>query len=215
MESIEKLFEEDEKVLWKHEEVRNLIAIHDKLILILIIGIVINTIISIPIFLYDLNFIPFILAGVSLFGLNAVLIGIIILLIQDYKRKKKVLKMNKLELQKYDDVHLMTNKAWYQKNYDYNVLIEPTLLDREDIKCVGDVIRVERNAIKYVSVNKSGISYKVKFHVEEEFDVWNDAIGIVLLDEETIQKLMDLLNSEFNLKREGLFKSRIQIFSVE
>lgn len=215
MESIEKLFEEDEKVLWKHEEVRNLIAIHDKLILILIIGIVITTVISTPIFLYELNFIPFILAGVSLFGLNAVLIGIILLLIKDYKRKKKVLKMSKLELQKYDDVHLMTNKAWYQKNYDYNVLIEPTLLDREDIECFGDVIRVERSAMKYISVNKSGMSYKVKFHVEEEFDVWNDAIGIVLLDEETIQILMDLLNSEFNLKREGLFKSRIQIFSVE
>lgn len=90
------------------------------------------------------------------------------------KYRKKIIKKRQLtpeltleELKKYEDIYVLTNKRWIQKNLDFNFKFDISKYPNNVLERHRDIISVNLDSIKFITIDVTNIGFYVD---EEEFN---------------------------------------------
>ncbi|MFX0073218.1 MAG: hypothetical protein ACFFAO_19235 [Candidatus Hermodarchaeota archaeon] len=85
--------------------------------------------------------------------------------------RKRIIKKHQLnpkltikELEKYEDIYILTNKRWIQKNLDFNFKFDISKYPKKVLKRHRDIISVNLDSIKMITIDVTNIG----FYVDEE-----------------------------------------------
>ena len=202
MEKIREELNKDEKIKWSHSETKNLVTPSKILIVILAACIIAISALSIPVLLTAVYFMPFFMALVALIGLNGVLIGLILVFLLDIRRKKRWLHMTDKELRNYEETYVLTNKRWFQKNYDQNHRFDENWYRNEDVEHRGELVIVRLDVIDAGTINRYKSYPHVRFHLrDEELDYLSSPLGVDLDPRKDVKDFLNLLKETLNLRR--------------
>jgi hypothetical protein len=170
MERIKHFLQDDEYILWKKCQVKNyLIRIP---LVISLLGILITGIALffwyIPgwegtfyIFNIEVNPIIIYLSILSIFYT-----GIIIVLgdfFREFKKGTKKLDLKLIDLKNYDEIYVLTNKRWIQKELKYSFLIDDSKFSPDILYRIKDVMFIDLNNFKIASIQKRRSQYTIFF----------------------------------------------------
>ncbi|MFX0135511.1 MAG: hypothetical protein ACFFDN_17840 [Candidatus Hodarchaeota archaeon] len=90
------------------------------------------------------------------------------------KYRKRIIKKRQLtpkltleELKKYEDIFVLTNKRWIQKNLDFNFKFDISKYPKNVLERHRDIITVNLDSIKMITIDVTNIGYYVD---EEDFN---------------------------------------------
>ncbi len=172
MERIKQFLQDDEYILWKKCQVKNyLIRIP---LVISLLGILIT---SIALFFWyipgwegtfyifntniEVNPIIIYLSILSIFYT-----GIIIVLgdfFREFKKYNKKLDLKLIDLKNYDEIYILTNKRWIQKELNYSFLIDDSKFSPDILYRIKDVMFIDLNNFKIASIQKRRSQYTIFF----------------------------------------------------
>ncbi len=172
MERIKQFLQDDEYILWKKCQVKNyLIRIP---LVISLLGILIT---SIALFFWyipgwegtfyifntniEVNPIIIYLSILSIFYT-----GIIIVLgdfFREFKKYNKKLDLKLIDLKNYNEIYILTNKRWIQKELKYSFLIDDSKFSPDILYRIKDVMFIDLNNFKIASIQKRRSQYTIFF----------------------------------------------------
>ncbi len=172
MERIKQFLQDDEYILWKKCQVKNyLIRIP---LVISLLGILIT---SIALFFWyipgwegtfyifntniEVNPIIIYLSILSIFYT-----GIIIVLgdfFREFKKYNKKLDLKLIDLKNYNEIYILTNRRWIQKELKYSFLIDDSKFSPDILYRIKDVMFIDLNNFKIASIQKRRSQYTIFF----------------------------------------------------
>ncbi len=170
MEIIKQFLHDDEYILWKKCQVKNYLIRFP--LVISLLGIIIISIALffwyIPIwegtfyvFKIEFNPIIFYLSILSIFYT-----AIIIVLgdfFREFKKSTKKLDLKLIDLKNYDEIYILTNKRWIQKELNYSFLIDDSKFSPDILYRIKDVMFIDLNNFKIASIQKRRSQYTIFF----------------------------------------------------
>jgi hypothetical protein len=176
MERIKHFLQEDECILWKKCQVKNyLIRIP---LVIFLLGIIITSIALffwyIPnwegtfyIFYTNIEINPIIsyLIVLSIFYTGiTIALGVFI---RDFKKGTKKLDLKLIDLKNYNEIFVLTNKRWIQKELNYSYLIDDSKFSPDILCRIKDMTFIDLNNLKIASLQKRRSQYTIFFCINE------------------------------------------------
>lgn len=163
MERIKHFLQDDEYILWKKCQVKNyLIRIP---LVISLLGIII---ISIALFFWyipnwegtfylfytniEVNPIIFYLSIVSIF--YTIIIIVLGIFLREFKKGTKKLDLKLIDLKNYNEIYILTNKRWIQKELNYSFLIDDSKFSPDILNRIKDMMFIDLNYFKIASIQK-------------------------------------------------------------
>ena len=197
---IKKNLLDDEEILWKYSEERNLLK---ETIAHLIIGIFLIAFLLISIIMISSTlvwmtwYIILLLIAIP----TLLFIRTIFAIIKDYKKKSNYLNLTWKELRKYKCVYIITNKRWIQKDYDLNSNIDISKYSTKVLEKSGDIIFVNMESIQVIYTYEDN-GYTILFYIDYDEDNLEDSnLGVLLSSMEFI-KAIKTLKEVIPLKKE-------------
>ncbi|MFX1276582.1 MAG: hypothetical protein ACFFAT_16270, partial [Promethearchaeota archaeon] len=168
MEEIERYLLEEEKILWKYVETKNLLKIP---ILKIVIGIILTISLSI---LFNLLYyiliqdpIAVLISILSLSIASFVIFGIFLIIpgILKYLKIMDNLKTTSKNLMKYSEISIITDKRLIQKSYNVFEIdyVKNPITNLEDFEINRDIVFVNLPSIHVVSIEALESFYQVAF----------------------------------------------------
>ena len=163
MERIEQFLQDDEYILWKKFEVKNyLIRIP---IVIFLLGVIITGIALffwyIPswegtsyLFFTNIEINPIIIYFSILSIFYTAIIIVIGISIREFKKGTKKLDLKLIDLKEYNEVYILTNKRWIQKELNYSFLIDDSKFSPDILNRIQDMMFIDLNYFKIASIQK-------------------------------------------------------------
>jgi len=176
MERITNFLQDDENILWKKCQVKNyLIRIP---LVISLLGIIITSIALffwyIPswegisyIFYTNIEINPIIsyLIILSIFY-TAIIIALGVFL-REFKKGTKKLDLKLIDLKNYNEIYILTNKRWIQKELNYSFLIDDSKFSPDILYRIKDMMFIDLNNFKIASIQKRRSQYTIFFCINE------------------------------------------------
>ena len=176
MERIKHFLQEDEYILWKKCQVKNyLIRIP------LVISLLVIIIISIALFFWyipnwegtsyifytniEINPITSYLIILSIF--YTVIIIVLGDFFREFKKSTKKLDLRLIDLKNYNEIYILTNKRWIQKELSYSYLIDDSKFSPDILCRIKDMMFIDLNNLKITSIQKGRSQYIISFCINE------------------------------------------------
>ncbi|MFX1381466.1 MAG: hypothetical protein ACFFBP_03410 [Promethearchaeota archaeon] len=204
MEEIERYLLEEEKILWKYVETKNLLKIP---ILKIVIGIILTISLSI---LFNLLYyiliqdpIAVLISILSLSIASFVIFGIFLIIpgILKYLKIMDNLKTTSKNLMKYSEISIITDKRLIQKSYNVFEIdyVKNPITNLEDFEINRDIVFVNLPSIHVVSIEALESFYQVAFKNRDDDEQYIPLLFTIPL--ENISEFINILEEEIPLKR--------------
>ena len=176
MEQIKHFLQDDEHILWKKCQVRNyLIRIP---LVISLLGIIITSIALffwyIPnwegtsyIFNTNIEVNPIISYLIILSIFYIVIIIVLGDFFREFKKSTKKLDLRLIDLKNYNEIYILTNKRWIQKELKYSFFIDDSKFSPDILYRIKDMMFIDLNNFKIASIQKRRSQYIIFFCINE------------------------------------------------
>jgi len=199
-----KFISNDEEILWEHSEEKDLLK---EIIVHLIIGIflMIFLITVIIIISRTLEWLSWYV--VLLLSVIPILLFVRTILVakKDYSDKLNKLQISRKELRNYENVYILTNKRWIQKDYDLNFNIDISKYTKGALERKKDIVFVNLEKIQVIYTVEDK-KYMIAFYIDYDEENLEETYLGVWLSPEEFKKVMKILKKVIPIEKEKLDK---------
>ena len=200
MEQIKHFLQEDEYILWKKCQVRNYLIRFP--LVISLLGIIITSIALffwyIPnwegisyIFYTNIEVNPIISYLIILTIFYTAIIIVLGDFLREFKKSTKKLDLKLIDLKNYNEIYILTNKRWIQKELTYSFLIDDSKFSPDILYRIKDMMFIDLNNFKIESIQKRRSHYTIFFCINEPSNEdFNQKISLKV----NIKEYNDLIN---------------------
>lgn len=154
MEEIEHFLKEDEEILWKTNYEDNIIELEFFFLVVLLIILILISFILFTVVVESKDIIPIIFVIILFSPVYGLCIGVILKESKEIKKKGKATQCNFRQLSRYQNIYLLTNKRWIQKDYERNLNIDENNYSKDILEKHFDIVFVNLKHIKAIVINR-------------------------------------------------------------